>query len=657
MKTPDGWRTNLMVSGRPSNLGRQLRRIVIATDARSMTDGDLLDCFVTGGDEAAFEALVRRHGPMVLGVCRRVLHDPHEADDAFQATFVVLLRKCGSLAQPELLGNWLYGVAFRTAREVRNRAARRRARELQAVPVEETTPSSEWDDVRPLLDEELNKLPAKYRIPVVLCDLQSKSRKEVARQIGCPEGTLSSRLARAHDLLRRRLLRRGLALSAGWLAVGLSSGVATAALPPSLVLNTVKAALAVSVADAVGVGVLSAPVAALVEGVMQAMFLSKVKLTAAVLLTIGMVGVSVGVLTHRALADRPAVGAAADDKKPEREAGRERPAGPSVQGILKTVDLDKNSVTVTVRHEDGKLADHTIAVPKDAKVVLAKGPGALSDLKPQMRVAVQLTTDEKSVVAIKELAGREEPARAGREEERPTIAGQVKSVDAAKNTITITIRRDGQEPADQTLNVAPNANVVVANKEAAKLGDLVAGMRVALTVDAGKQLVTSVRADASPRGEPRRQPTLPAVFQSADAAKGTINVTIQGDGGRNIERTFELGKDIRVSTGKKEDAKLSDLAAGMRIMLLMSPDRRTITGVKEVVGDGERPVERRPDGEKPAERRPDGEKPADRKPDGEKPADRKPDGEKPADRKPDGAKPVDRKPDGDKPADRKPERE
>lgn len=653
-----------MVSGRPSTLGRQLRRIVIATDARAMSDGDLLDCFVTGGDEAAFEALVRRHGPMVLGVCRRVLHDPHEADDAFQATFVVLLRKCGSLAQPELLGNWLYGVAFRTAREVRNRAARRRARELQAVPVEESAPSSEWDDVRPVLDEELNKLPAKYRIPVVLCDLQSKSRKEVARQIGCPEGTLSSRLARAHDLLRRRLLRRGLALSGGWLAVGLSSGVATAALPPSLVLNTVKAALAVSVADAVGVGVLSAPVAALVEGVMQAMFLSKVKLTAAVLLTVGMVGVSVGVLTHRALADRPAAGAA-DDKKPERaepargerEAGRERPAGPSVQGMLKTVDVDKNTVTVTVRHEDGMVADHTIAVPKDAKVVLAKGPGALSDLKPRMRVAVQLTADEKSVVAIKELAGGDEPARAGREEERPNIAGQVKSVDAAKNTITITIRRDGQEPADQTLNVAPNANVTVPNKEGGKLGDVVAGMRVALTVDAGKQLVTSVRADAGPRAEPRRQPTLPAVFQSADVAKGTISVTIKGDGDRNIERTFELGKDIRVSTSKKEDAKLSDLAAGMRIMLLMSPDRRTITGVKEVVGEGERPVERRPDGEKPADRKPDGEKPANRRPDGEKPADRKPDGEKPADRKPDGEKPADRKPDGEKPADRKPERE
>jgi RNA polymerase sigma factor (sigma-70 family) len=636
-----------MVSGRPSTLGRQLRRIVIATDARSMSDGDLLDCFVTGGDEAAFEALVRRHGPMVLGVCRRVLHDPHEADDAFQATFVVLLRKCGSLAQPELLGNWLYGVAFRTAREVRNRAARRRARELQAVPVEEATPPSEWDDLRPVLDEELNRLPAKYRIPVVLCDLQSKSRKEVARQIGCPEGTLSSRLARAHDLLRRRLLRRGLALSGGWLAVGLSSGVATAALPPSLVLNTVKAALAVSVADAVGVGVLSAPVAALVEGVMQAMFLSKVKITAAVLLTIGMVSVSVGVLTHQALADRPAAGAAAaDDKKPEREAGREKPAGPSVQGILKTVDLDKSSVTVTVRHEDGKLADHTIAVPKDAKVVLAKGPGELGDLKPQMRVAVQLTADEKSVVAIKVLAG-DEPARAGREEDRPNLAGQVKSVDAAKNTITITIRRDGQEPQDQTLNVAANATVSVPSKEGAKLGDVVAGMRVALIVDAAKQLVTSVRADAGPRAEPRRQPTLPAVFQSADAAKNTINVTIKGDGDRNIERTFELSKELRVSTGKKEDAKLSDLAAGMRIMLLMSPDRRTITGVKEVVGDGEKPVERRPDGEKPAERRPDGDKPADRKPDGEKPADRKPDGDKPADRKPD----------GDKPADRKPERE
>ncbi|MBL8793829.1 MAG: sigma-70 family RNA polymerase sigma factor [Planctomycetia bacterium] len=634
-----------MVSGRTSSLGKQLRRIVIAADAVGLSDADLLDSFVTGGEEAAFEALVRRHGPMVMGVCRRVLHDPHEADDAFQATFVVLLRKCQSLAQPELLGNWLYGVAFRTAREVRNRAARRRARELQAPPAEAAAPASEWDDVRPVLDEELNKLPTKYRLPVVLCDLQSKSRKEVARQIGCPEGTLSSRLARAHDLLRRRLLRRGLVLSAGGLAVGLSAEVASAALlPPTLVVNTVKAALAVAVADAVGVGALSAPVAALVEGVMQTMFLAKVKVTAAVLLTVGLVGTSIGMLTHRALADRP--GAAA--------AEREQPTGPRVQGIVKSVDAERNSVTVTVRHEDGKPADHTVAVPKDAKIVLMKGAGALSDLRPQMAVRVQLSADEKSVVAIQELArgeeagrdgqpgrdgvgrpgepgragrdgqpGRDgvgrpgEPGRAGREEERPNLVGQVKAVDADQRTITITIRRDGQQPEDQTLAVAANASVVVPTKEAARLGDVQVGMRVALSLEAGKQLVTGVRADGGPRVEARRTPSMPAVFQAADGKANTITVTIQGDGGRNIERTFELSKEIRVSTGKKEDAQLSDLAAGMRITLLMSPDRRTIIGVKELVGEGDKPVERRPDGEKPADRKPDGDKPGDRKPERE----------------------------------------
>src|SRR5262245_19690150 len=141
------------------------------------TDADLLDRFVHTRDEEAFTALLRRHGPAVLGVCRRVLSDPADAEDAFQATFLVLLRKAGSIGRPASLAGWLYGVAYRTALEARSRAARRRAKERQAVPPPpgETTPQVVWADLRPVLDEEVSRLPQKYRVAFVLCHVQGRT--------------------------------------------------------------------------------------------------------------------------------------------------------------------------------------------------------------------------------------------------------------------------------------------------------------------------------------------------------------------------------------------------------------------------------------------------------------------------------------------------
>src|SRR5262249_43793015 len=149
-----------------------------------------------------FEVLLRRHGPMVYGVCRRVLHDPHETDDAFQATFLVLIRKARSLSQRERVANWLYGVAYRTALKVRTNAARRRTRQETMTDVPATVAEDEvlWRDLRPVLDEELNRLPAKYRIPVVLCYLEGKTFTEAAQELGWPAGTVSGRLARAREL-------------------------------------------------------------------------------------------------------------------------------------------------------------------------------------------------------------------------------------------------------------------------------------------------------------------------------------------------------------------------------------------------------------------------------------------------------------------------
>jgi len=229
-------------------LGSVLQQPPARDDARATggaTDSDLLRRFVTLREEVAFETLVQRHGPMVLGVCRRILKDWHAAEDAFQATFLVLAQKAGSLSKPELLGNWLYGVAYRTAIKARARAARQGAHERQAatMPRAESVPEAAWQQLKEVLDEELQQLPTKYRAPLVLCYLEGKTHEDAARQLGWPVGSMSWYLARGRDMLRQRLNRRGNALSAGPFALMLSDNVAPLPVPAPLVASTVKAAL------------------------------------------------------------------------------------------------------------------------------------------------------------------------------------------------------------------------------------------------------------------------------------------------------------------------------------------------------------------------------------------------------------------------------
>src|SRR5262245_55644217 len=212
-----------------NTLLRHVRRAALRGDAEGVTDGELLGWFVTHREEAPFEALVRRHGPMVLGVCRRVVRNPHDAEDAFQATFLVLVRRAASVVPRELVGNWLYGVAYRTAMKVKTMSTRRRVKERAADRIDPGPRAGEdWHDLQPLLDEELSGLPDKYRVPIVLYDLEGKTHKEPARQLGWPEGTLSTRLVAARRVLAKRLARRGVALSAAALGVALSTQSASA---------------------------------------------------------------------------------------------------------------------------------------------------------------------------------------------------------------------------------------------------------------------------------------------------------------------------------------------------------------------------------------------------------------------------------------------
>src|SRR5262249_19792967 len=254
-------------------------------DGAGQTDGERLEGYLRRREEAALAALVRRHGPMVWGVCRRVLRNYHDAEDAFQATFLVLVRKAASVVPREMVANWLYGVAHQTALNARATAALRAMRERQVTQMPEPAAREQplWRDLQPILDQELSRLPAKYRVAIVLCDLEGKTRKAVAQQLGVPEGTVSGRLTRGRALLAKRLARHGLAVSGGALAAVLSQNVLQAGVPTSVVSSTIHAASLVAAGQAAA-GAIPAKVAALTEGVIRAMVLMKPRITVLLLI-------------------------------------------------------------------------------------------------------------------------------------------------------------------------------------------------------------------------------------------------------------------------------------------------------------------------------------------------------------------------------------
>jgi RNA polymerase sigma factor (sigma-70 family) len=236
-----------MAAGQAGILLHHLRGAVTAGAADRLPDADLVRRFAAGRDEAAFAALVRRHGPMVLRVARRVMHDGHDAEEVFQATFLVLARKAAGLRRDGSLGSWLYGVAYRLARQARAAAARRRTREGAARPPRPADPAAAaaLRDALAALDEELARLPEKYRAPLVLCCLEGRARDEAARQLGWPAGVVKSRLEQARERLRRRLALRGLSLP-GALAAALLAEGAAEAVPPALLAASVRTAATVA---------------------------------------------------------------------------------------------------------------------------------------------------------------------------------------------------------------------------------------------------------------------------------------------------------------------------------------------------------------------------------------------------------------------------
>jgi RNA polymerase sigma factor (sigma-70 family) len=272
-----------------------------------LTDGQLLARFVAVRDEDAFAALMRRHGPMVMSVCRRVLGNVHDAEDAFQASFLILARKAATVLRRGAVGSWLHTVAYNTAVEAVRANVRRRAlqKEVIDMPQRQVAPA-EIVDWRPLLDQELSRLSEKYRAALVVCDLEGKSRKEAAATLGIGEGTLASRLARGRAQLARKLSSRGVALSGAALAALVAAESASAHVPAALVISTARVAALATIGHSALAGAISGPVVLLMEGVLKTMFLSKLKTIALLTLVLIAAASIAGVPMCRLLASAAA---------------------------------------------------------------------------------------------------------------------------------------------------------------------------------------------------------------------------------------------------------------------------------------------------------------------------------------------------------------
>jgi RNA polymerase sigma factor (sigma-70 family) len=318
-----------------------LRRAVLTGEGAGPTDGELLELYRTGHEEPAFEALVRRHAAMVWGVCRRILGNVHDAEDAFQAVFLVLVRRAGSIRPAHMVGNWLHGVAYRTAMNAKANRSRRKSYEARCRPERMVKSAPTLDS---LLDQELDQLSANYRAVLVLCDLEGKTRKEAARQLGCPEGTVAGRLARARVLLAKRMRRHGLTVSGAALALELAQSAASAMVPAALVIGTLK--LSTVFALGTSVGGLPPNVLTLTKGVLKAMLIDKLKVAfvLAVVVLAGLVGTATNLPMRSVAAAEPDAAAAQSPRAPSPSAQpREPEAGdpkkprsdsdPALQGI------------------------------------------------------------------------------------------------------------------------------------------------------------------------------------------------------------------------------------------------------------------------------------------------------------------------------------
>jgi len=541
-----------------ASLNGTLRKVFEGVrDSAGHGDGELLARYRSLRDEDAFGSLVRRHGPMVLGVCRRVLRDSHAADDAFQTTFLVLAKRADTVRPPDRLAPWLYGVAFRTALKARGRAFRRQQVEhdYATETATRTLPTaSEAHDLLPALDEQLNALPEKYRTPLVLCGVQGLNKTEAAERLGLPEGTVSSRLARAREMLRERLVRRGVAVPSAAFAVLFTADTLQAAVPTSLTASTLGIAL--------GSGAIPATVLALSHEVIRSMTLFKLQFLGTIAMAVSLVGGGFGLLAIQADEKKPQpvpgevkkpqpAKPSGDDPNrkpngddPNRKDGEKptKPAKPAIKagGRVGAVDAKENTITLLTKGEGG-LVEKVMKVPAGAKVFIDDKEAKLTDV-PKGSVASFLAGAPKDGKPDEITEVRVTGANVG---------GVIKQVDATSLSLE-------SEKNPQTLKLTADTKVTVAGKDA-KIGDLKAGEKVAIILSADGASVLSLAGGFKPDGEkPIKTNKFTGKVTTVDAAAKTIAVAGKGEGN---EIVVKLTADAKVTVDGKE-SKLGSIAKG-----------------------------------------------------------------------------------------------
>jgi RNA polymerase sigma factor (sigma-70 family) len=493
---------------------QQLRSVVAAAAADECTDRDLLERFARSRDEGAFAALVRRHGPLVFDVCRRVLGDRHDAEDCFQATFLVLARKAGSVRWEESVRGWLCAVAGRLAREARSRNRRRHNRErpLYDVPQPERPAELPCPDLYRVLEEQVDRLPERFRAPLRLCWLHGRTREQAARELGTSVGSVKGRLERGRELLRRRLARRGVVLPAALAGAALSPA-RSGAVPASLLRSTARAGVAFAAGPAGAVD-LPAPVVGLAGSLLRPKLAGALKVAALALLTLGAVGPGLGVGAGQLVPTAPStaeatpaglvlpppaspVAAAPRDAAPPEPPSAPQTGGRSareVLGILRSVDARGNRLTALARDGD-EVAERTLAVRRDAAIVTREGkPLGLADLRPGTKVILGLSDDRKSIVSVRASEKVSEKADAGR---APALRGTVRSVDPVKRQVTLAVRVAGAT-GERTLGVAEGAKVFL-DGTAAEFAALKAGRAVWLELTPDGKTATAISAGGPAR--------------------------------------------------------------------------------------------------------------------------------------------------------------
>ncbi len=559
--------------------------------ARESNDRQLLEQFA-GGDETAFTALVDRYGGLVLGVCRRVLQHTQDAEDAFQATFMVLAKKAGKIVWQDSVANWLHGVACRIAFQVRREKARHQSSERMTDEPVTAAADPTWSDLKPVLDEELNRLPAKFRLPLILCCLEGKSRDEAATQLGWSVGSLKGRLERGREILRSRLAKRGLALSAALAATLLTAAGAQAAVPLTLGIETVRAGMAMLAGQTTAV--VSTQALTLAQGALHAMFMSKLKFAAAVVLTVLTVGLGAGYVTHQALAgadiaevrnNNTPVGAAnASEFVSQREGREERKQPPTVSGIVEAVNDKKIDILVGRRDP----VSQSFEVAKDVKILQREGRDLtikkLADVQPKLAVTLILD-DAKKVVTIIEIQGERAPdapgERGGRDDGR-TFRGHLAEIDLAKKTMSFHSGGRGEPVKVQTFDIAKDVKVVIRTGRLVKDGkieDVQPKTNVEVRLDETKKIIQTITITIST--------TAYGTVSEVDAK--SITLTASSRDGEGKSETYAMSKDVKVqyrlpgqgggregAPGALKELKRADLPAKAVVTVQLDDERKVV---------------------------------------------------------------------------------